>query len=77
MPRDASREHVSLHAMIQVSLCRLPDELADCDRLELIDEFITAREIGQTFVLSRMLVVDEHTLKGACTACEPAPLATR
>lgn len=34
------------------------------DRLELVDEHLTAREVAQTFVYSRLLVVDEQSVKG-------------
>jgi len=34
------------------------------DRLMIVDQFVTARDVDQAFIQSRMLVVDEETLKG-------------
>ena len=34
------------------------------DRLMIVDQFVTARDVDQAFIQSRMLVVDEETVKG-------------
>ena len=51
-------------ALLKIELMDLNEYMNLINRMEIIDPFVTLREVRLVFIWSRMVIVDETTIKG-------------